>query len=369
MTTSGGSQFEDDGQLWQAVLRRERGAAAKAFVYAVKSTGVYCRAYCPSRRPRRDQVLFFRAPAEAEAAGFRACLRCRPADDLAKASRAEQAVARACELLDVRFDEEPTLPELAHEVGLSPNYLQRSFRRAVGVSPHQYAAARRMERFRGGLQEGEAVGQAMAEAGFGSTSRIYEGRKAEAQLGATPGVYGKARLTMRVRYLTAECAHGLVLIAATECGICSVALGSDAGELAESLRREYPLAMPLEAGDAEFDSLNSAVTAILRHLSGLEPNVRLPLDVRATAFQSQVWQALQAIPCGETRSYSEVAESLGRPSASRAVARACASNPVALVVPCHRVVRAGGELSGYRWGVERKAALLAAERENPSVTS
>ena len=352
---------DEEAEFWQAVLRRERGTVAQAFVYAVKSTGVYCRAYCPSKRPGRMQVRFFCSAAEAKAAGFRPCLRCNPSAEGGQVSRGEQAISLAREVLDNRFDDEPTLSKLAQEVGLSPTYLQRAFKQAVGVSPHEYASARRMERFRAGLQSGESVGQAMVEAGFGSTSRVYEGRKAEARLGATPGVYRKARPAMRVRYVVDECKYGFVLIAATERGICSITLGDDADPLVKTLRQEYAGALPLEDGDAESDSLTTAAGAIMRHLSGLEPSVNLPLDVRATAFQRQVWQALQAIPYGETRSYRQVAESLGQPTASRAVAGACASNPVALVVPCHRVVRSGGEISGYRWGVERKKALLAIE--------
>ncbi len=308
-------------------------------------------------------MFFPSAPAEAEAAGFRACLRCRPSEDGPPAPRGGEAIPRARALLDARFDEEPTLSELAREVGLSAAYLQKAFKQAVGVSPHEYASMRRMERFRAGLQNGEPVGQALVDAGFGSTSRIYEGKKAEARLGAIPSVYRKARAEMRVRYRVDECRYGSLLIAATERGVCSVTLGDHPDEMVKTLRQEYAGAMPLEAGDAETNSLNAAAGTILRHLSGIEPSFSVPLDVRASVFQRQVWQALQAIPYGETRSYREVAEALGQPSASRAVAGACAANPVALVVPCHRVVRSGGAISGYRWGVERKKALLASERK------
>ena len=365
MIEDGESKSAAHSEFWAAVMQRDRGPISAAFVYAVSSTGIYCRAYCPSRRPTRDKTLFFDTPTEAETAGYRACLRCRPAEANPKSS-GEQAVLRACEILDQRFDESLRLKELAAELEISPAHLQRTFKQIVGVSPHEYARSRRLEHFRIRLQNGESVSAALINAGYGSTSRVYENSSVADRLGASPSVYRKHRDAMPVKYLTNSSPRGWVLIAATERGICSLTLGDNPEALASVLLAEFPAAQPARDQDEQYANLQAASRAVAEHLKGADPVLQLPLAVQATAFQAQVWKALQAIPYGETRSYSEVAQTLGRPTAARAVARACASNPVALAVPCHRVIGSNGALSGYRWGIERKAALLHSERSHQS---
>ena len=293
-------------------------------------------------------MTFFAAPEEAEAAGFRACLRCRPREAAAQA----KAVAEVCRSLEANSDGAVTLAALAARAGWSASHLQRVFRRLTGVSPREYGAACRLAQFKKRLQSGEAVTAALVEAGYGSTSRLYE----HALLGMTPSAYKRGGAAAMV-YATAETALGRMLVAATETGICAVTLGDSDEALVSTLLQEYPAA----AITPDTGRLTEAVQALVRHLAGTQINLSLPLDVRATAFQRRVWQELQRIPWGETRSYTQVAAALGQPTAARAVAQACASNPVALIVPCHRVVRGDGHLSGYRWGTERKRALLAQE--------
>ncbi|MDQ2807359.1 MAG: bifunctional DNA-binding transcriptional regulator/O6-methylguanine-DNA methyltransferase Ada [Chloroflexota bacterium] len=341
-------------QYWQAVLDRDRQADGQ-FVYAVRSTGIYCRPSCPSRRPGPDQVAFYPAPAVAEAAGFRACRRCGP--EGADHSDGANAVAEICRLLDAEGDMPLTLAVLGQAVGLSPSHLQRVFKRAMGVTPRAYAAARRAERFKAGVRAGDSVGAAGYAAGYGSSSRLYEA--APAALGMTPAEYRRGGVGRQIRYTTAACPLGRLLVAATERGLCMVSLGDSDAPLEAALRADYPAAAitRTEAGS----DLDNAVTAILRHLRGEQPALDLPLDVQATAFQRRVWEALRAIPYGQTRTYGAIAAALGTPTASRAVGRACATNMVSLVVPCHRAVGSNGSLTGYRWGVDRKAALLAAE--------
>ncbi|MGI8587742.1 MAG: bifunctional DNA-binding transcriptional regulator/O6-methylguanine-DNA methyltransferase Ada [Chloroflexia bacterium] len=343
----------DEERCWQAVVEKDRRMDG-AFVYGVRSTGIYCRPSCPSRRPGRAQVRFFAGPEVAEADGFRACLRCRPTDD-ARPLPGTDAVAQACRLLDTA--EEPlTLADLGRTVGFSPAHLQRVFKRATGVTPRAYAAARRAARFKAAVQGGESVGAAGYTAGYGSSSRLYEA--APQELGMTPATYKKGGAGQRIGYTTAACPLGRLLVAATDRGICMISLGDEDATLEAALRAEYPAAA-IERGGT---GLDAAVEAILRRLRGERQALDLPLDVRATAFQRRVWEALSAIPYGETRSYREIAASIGVPGASRAVGRACAINPVPLIVPCHRAVGSDGDLTGYRWGLERKAALLAGER-------
>lgn len=341
----------NEDHCWQAVLTRTH---AEDFVYAVRSTGIYCRASCPARRPGRDQVRFFTTADDAESAGFRACLRCRPREAAANA----EAITRVCRYIESHQDETLRLEVLSALAGLSPQHFQRTFRKSVGVTPRHYADACRLGEFKAKMKNGAAVTSALIDAGYGSTSRLYE--RAPEQLGMTPTKYRRGGQGASVAYTTADTSLGRLLVAATDKGVCAITLGETDDELEAGLRAEYPAAT-LTRDDAH---LHAWVEALIRHLAGKQPALSLPLDIRATAFQRRVWQELQAIPYGDTRSYSQVAAAIGQPNAARAVARACATNPVALAVPCHRVVRGDGSLSGYRWGVARKQALLTQERAN-----
>jgi len=342
---------QDHDPRWQAVLARDASRDG-AFVFGVTSTGVYCRPSCPSRRPRRDRVQFFSQPDEAERAGFRACLRCRPHDHNSRM----QTVASICQFLREHTDEPPTLAALGERFGINPFHLQRVFKSVVGVSPREYADAIRMQSFKSQVRSGRSVTDAIYEAGFGSSSRLYE--RSDAQLGMTPATYQRGGKGVFIRYTTIASPVGRMLLAATDHGVCSITFGdSDAG-LLEGLRREFPDAT-LRRGDVV---LRRWVRALLDQLHGERPLPQLPLDVQATAFQRRVWEHLKSIPYGSTKSYGQVARGIGEPSSARAVARACASNPVAVAIPCHRVVRGTGELGGYRWGMERQKALLEMEQ-------
>ncbi|GAB4114939.1 MAG: bifunctional DNA-binding transcriptional regulator/O6-methylguanine-DNA methyltransferase Ada [Roseiflexaceae bacterium] len=336
---------------WQAVLSRDASQDG-AFVYAVRSTGIFCRPSCPSRRPRRDQVLFFSQPAAAAQAGFRACLRCRPQDQAAPESALAEQI---CRILDAA-EQEPSLHELGQLVALSPSHMQRIFSRVVGVSPRNYWRARRAERLRNELRSGEPVTGALFGAGYGSSGQAYS--EAPGRLGMTPKAYQRGGQGMTARYTMADSPLGRLLVAATERGVCFVALGDDDQALETALRHELPAANHQRADQ----QLDLHVGAILAHLEGRTPRIDLPTDVQATAFQEQVWRALREIPVGETRSYAEVATAIGQPKAARAVGSACGSNPTALIVPCHRVVRSDGEPGQYRWGADRKRHLLAIEQ-------
>lgn len=351
----------DEDTLWTAVAGRDSRWDG-AFVYAVASTGIYCRPTCPSRRPRRERVRFFAAAAAAEAAGFRACLRCGPQSTSRLPPQVER-VRRVCETIAARREEKLSLPRLAGLVGGNPEHLLRTFKRVLGVSPREYADACRMGCLRDGLRNGNGVAAATYDAGYGSGSRVYE--RARPMLGMTPAVYADGGRGQRVKYVVVDSSLGSLLVAATDLGICAVRIGATESALAAQLRREFPSA-EIGNGDAKLSGYVRQIVAGLEHGA---PDARLPLDVRATAFQRRVWQELQTIPRGTTRSYQDVAARIGRPTAARAVARACASNPVALVVPCHRVVRSDGGLGGYHWGVARKRALLQAEiTESTEVT-
>lgn len=351
-----GRTMIDETSAWDAVMGRDARRDGQ-FVYAVATTGVYCRPSCPSRRPRRDSVRFFTAPEDAERAGFRACRRCHPRDGAAPETR---LVERACAYLEAHLDEPVTLETLGEAVGVSPWHLQRTFKRLTGVSPKEMLRARRMERLKERLQQGDDVAAATYEAGFGSGSRVYE--RSDARLGMTPATYRRGGAGMRIRFATAASPLGLLLVAVTERGVCAVALGDADEQLAAALRREYPKAA-IERAEPGAEELDTRIAAVLRFLEGGSPHLALPLDVQATAFQERVWKALLEIPAGETRTYGEIAAAVGRPKAARAVARACATNPVALAIPCHRVVHGDGATGGYRWGAERKSRILATERE------
>jgi AraC family transcriptional regulator of adaptative response/methylated-DNA-[protein]-cysteine methyltransferase len=338
--------------FWQAVRARDARFDG-AFVFGVKTTGIFCRPSCGARQPKRENVEFFAGIDGAERHGFRACRRCRPEAELAADPRV-QAVLRACELLTA--GDELSLDDLGGELGLSPTHLQRTFKEIVGVSPKKFKEIKRMEKFKSEIKEGREVTDAMYEAGYGSSSRLYE--TAAEKLGMTPAVYKKGGKGMDIRYVTADCELGRILVARTSRGICSVTFGDSEDALAADLRHEFPNAVITAGGD----DLSSSVDAILQHIAGSNKRLVLPLDLQATAFQMRVWDLLRQIPFGETRSYGEIAEQLGDKKKVRAVAQACARNRVALVIPCHRVIAGDGKLSGYRWGIERKEKLLAAEK-------
>lgn len=339
-------------QLWTAVLRRDP-RFDQQFVYAVRSTGIYCRPTCPSRRPRRDQVTFFEAPRQAEQAGFRACHRCHPDHN---GTATQDVMARVCRYLEGHAERRVTLRELSHVSGYSPFHLQRMFKQTLGISPRQYTAGHRLRDLKTRLREGYNVTTATYEAGYGSTSRVYE--SSDGRLGMTPATYGRGGSGMNIRYATASSQLGRVLVAATERGVCAVQFGASDLQLRRSLRDEFPAA-EITLGGKE---LHRWVQEVVKAASGRQPHPGVPLDLRCTAFQRQVWEALMRIPCGSTRSYQQVAAEIGQPKAARAVARACATNPVAVLIPCHRVVRGSGEMGGYRWGVERKKKLLEREQ-------
>jgi AraC family transcriptional regulator of adaptative response/methylated-DNA-[protein]-cysteine methyltransferase len=341
------------GEAWAAVLRRDRTFDGLVY-YGVESTGVFCRPSCPSRRPTRSRVRFFASAAEASRAGYRACLRCRPEEATAPSPGA-RAVERVRAHLEAHPEEPVRLAQLARLAGVSPFHLQRTFRRALGVSPAQYLAALRLRTFKRALRRGEDVTASVYAAGYGSSSRLYE--RAAARLGMSPGRYRAGGAGMRIRYLVERTPIGLLLVGTTDRGVSAVALGDEADPLEASLRAEYPRAT-LERVEGPSDAW---ARSVLAHARGGPIPADLPLDVRATAFQARVWSELRRIPPGETRSYGEIARRIGAPGSARAVARACASNPAALVVPCHRVVRADGRLGGYRWGLGRKRSLLARE--------
>jgi AraC family transcriptional regulator of adaptative response/methylated-DNA-[protein]-cysteine methyltransferase len=346
-------------ELWTAVLSRDASRDG-TFVFAVRSTGIYCRPSCPARRPRREQVSFFQLPEAAEQAGFRACRRCHP-------RRAEgtdpqiELVRRICHAID-EHDEEPlTLKTLSTETGVSAHHLQRTFKNVMGITPRQYAESRRLDQFKTKVKSGASVTDAMYDAGYGSSRGLYE--KSSARLGMTPATYGRGGQGMRIIYTIAGCPLGRVLVAATERGVCSVALGDSDSELTTSLFAEYPNASIDSRDTVISPSLNLWLNKVLDHISGKSPRIDLPLDIQATAFQWRVWEELQRIPLGMTRSYQEIACAIGKPKAVRAVASACAGNHVALVIPCHRVIRENKELGGYRWGLVRKRKLLEGERQ------
>ena len=342
-----------DEDRWRAVEGRD-GAFDGAFVFAVATTGIYCRPSCPSRRPKRVNVSFYALPEGAERGGFRACLRCRPRDTHSPDPKIE-ALRKVCRFIESCDEGPPTLDALGDMAGLSPYHLQRSFKRLVGVTPRQYYDALRIGRLKSSLRDGDAVTGALYEAGYGSTSRLYE--KAPSQLGMTPATYAKGGKGAMITYAITDSPLDRLLVGATARGVAAVYLGDDDGALEAALRAEYPAA-GLTRDDG---GLGRWFEPLLAHLEGREPHLALPLDVRATAFQRQVWEALRAIPYGETRSYGQIAEAIHKPKAVRAVAGACAANKVSLLVPCHRVIGAKGDLAGYRWGVERKKKLLDQE--------
>jgi AraC family transcriptional regulator, regulatory protein of adaptative response / methylated-DNA-[protein]-cysteine methyltransferase len=340
-------------RYWQATLHRDARADG-SFFFAVRSTQIYCRPSCPARRPLRQNTLFFRTTQDAESEGFRACRRCRPKQQ----DSATALVQRVAAVLVNSEDESIRLGSLAAQVNSSPAQLRRAFRRATGLSPKEFEQAFRLARFKKMLRDGSSVTEALYACGYGSSSRLYE--KTNAQLGMTPASYRKGGEGMQIGYMVANTSLGKVLVAATQRGVSAVYLGENEKTLVEELRKEYAKAEIVRAGEGNEGWLKE----IVGRVEGNAPSVELPLDVQATAFQRRVWQELQEIPRGTTRTYTQVARSLGKPRSVRAVARACATNPVSIVVPCHRVIRSDGTLAGYRWGLSRKEKLL--EREAAS---
>ena len=361
MTTTEPARL-DHQQLWEAVLSRDASFDGR-FVYAVRSTGVYCRPACPSRRPLQSQAEFFAAPEEARRAGYRPCRRCRPD----RPRESAELARRVCEYIDDCIEAHDSLPvsaEVSVAMGVAESQLRRVFRQETGLTPAQYARARRLGRFKALLRDGESVTSATFDAGYGSPSRLYE--NAAEQLGMTPASYRKGGAGAVIRYVFIESALGGLLVAGTISGVCAVKLGDDSEVLIAELENEFPAAdmrrVELNDDGPESGGLHDWVVAILEYLEGRRTDIDLPLDVLATLFQWRVWRKLQAIPAGETRTYQQLAAELQQPTASRAVGRACATNPVAPIVPCHRAVRKDGGLAGYRWGLHRKEALLEMER-------
>jgi AraC family transcriptional regulator, regulatory protein of adaptative response / methylated-DNA-[protein]-cysteine methyltransferase len=337
---------------WQAVLDRN-GASDGKFVFAVSSTGIYCRPSCPSKRPKRENVTFFRKPQEAEIAGFRECLRCRP--KAIAGNPRQELIKSVCRYIEQHLDEPVTLSRLGTEFRQSPFHLQRTFKAVLGITPKQYADSCRMRGFRQKLKAGHSVTRAMHDAGYSSTSRLYS--RTSAELGMEPGKYRRGAIATPIRYSFSESPIGRMLIAATDKGICSIQFADSEEELEQGLKQEFPFALRRRDDEQMADLAGKVV----QHMSGAESSTSLPLDIQATAFQRRVWSHLQSIGFGKTQSYSQVAKAIRRPSAVRAVARACATNPVAIAIPCHRVLRSNGDLGGYRWGLERKKALLDME--------
>jgi AraC family transcriptional regulator, regulatory protein of adaptative response / methylated-DNA-[protein]-cysteine methyltransferase len=347
-------------RYWQAVTERDSQFDG-LFVTAVLTTGIYCRPSCPARHPKRHNVTFYADPADAERRGFRACKRCKPQE--VRVDSQLVLVRQVCEILDESDVEQVTLEQLGDRLGVSPHHLQRTFKRIMGISPRQYGEARRVDRVKQNLRGGSDVTTALYEAGYGSSSRLYE--RAPDRLGMTPATYRRGGAGMTIGYTIVDSPLGRLLVGSTERGVCLVCLGDSDEPLKARLASEYPHARVAP----DQGTMTHAVEAILGYLEGREPRIDLPVDLQATAFQWQVWEALRQIPVGETRSYSEVARAIGKPKATRAVAQACANNPAALVIPCHRVVRSDGSEGGYRWGIERKQALLDQERDYASTIS
>lgn len=342
-----------DAIRWQKVVDSDKRADGH-FVLAVRTTGIYCRPSCPARRPKRENARFFDTPAEAETAGYRACKRCKP--EMVLSDPRVSVVHRACRLIEQAEPEILGLSDLAGQVGYSPSHFQRMFSDIAGISPKAYGEALRQDRLRQELKAPGGVSDALYGAGYGAPSRLYE--KASAHLGMTPASYAKGGQGARIAFATADSPLGVLLVAATEKGVCMVALGAARDDLIRELAGDFPEASRVEDPNA----VEPAMQTVLAYLEGRLPHPDLPLDVRATAFQRQVWQHLSAIPPGETETYSDMAAAIGKPRAARAVGRACGANPVALVIPCHRALGKSGDLTGYRWGTDRKRALLTLEK-------
>jgi AraC family transcriptional regulator, regulatory protein of adaptative response / methylated-DNA-[protein]-cysteine methyltransferase len=345
-------------ETWAAILKRDRRFDGQIF-YGVRSTGIYCRPSCPSRRPRREQVTFFSEPNSAEQAGFRPCRRCRPRSIGADAPEME-LVRAVCRHISENLEGNLNLSTLGQILDVSPWHLQRVFKRVTGITPKEYAEALRLGTLKEILRFGVPVTEAIYQAGYGSSSRVYE--RAAPELGMTPSVYRRGGEGMEIRFTIADSPLGRLLVAATEKGVSAVSLGDSDAVLKRALVAEYPKA---QIGEDQA-ALKHWVKPIVDHLSGKEPHLDLPVDIRTTAFRWRVLQELKKIPYGQTATYSTIAKAVGDANATRAVATACATNPVAIVIPCHRVVRKNGDMGGYRWGTRRKQELLRRERQGVS---
>ena len=345
-------QIERDPR-WADIAARAK-APDPSFVYAVKTTGIYCRTDCPSRRPSPKNVEFFDTPQLAEAQGYRPCRRCRP-NQISLQEETAAKIAAACERIRTA-EQEPCLEELAFDSGMSASHFQRTFKSAMGISPKAYAKAIRMERIRDGLTTGAAsITATIYDAGFGSSSRFYEA--ATSALGMTPSRYRRGGDGVRIMFAVGECSLGTILVACSKKGVCAILLGADAQDLLNDLQERFPRA-ELIGGDQKFDQL---IALVIDFVDEPQNGLDLPLDLRGTAFQQRVWLALCEIPVGTTTSYSEIAKRIGSPTSYRAVAQACGANNIAVAIPCHRVVKSDGGLSGYRWGIDRKQSLLKKE--------
>ena len=343
-------------ESWEAVKAKDAGAAGR-FVYGVVTTGVYCSPGCSSRTPLRKNVRFYSTPEEAQRDGLRACKRCQPA--VARDATA-QRIEAICRYIEAHSEQALTLDALAERAGMSRFHFQRTFKAMVGVTPKRYSDAQRVRVLKAGLVGAAQVTTAMYDAGFGSTSRVYE--RSDRVLGMTPMQYRAAGAGIAITYAGLETDFGALLIAATDRGICFVQFGTSEDELTARLREEFSGADVRAMEGCSDPQLDAWSAALRRHLTGAQPHLELPTDIRATAFQIRVWAYLQSIPYGQVQSYAQVARGIGQPHAARAVARACATNHVAIVIPCHRVIRGDGGLGGYKWGVDRKRALLERER-------
>jgi AraC family transcriptional regulator of adaptative response/methylated-DNA-[protein]-cysteine methyltransferase len=356
-------QAEIDERRWAQVTTRDK-AADGSFFYAVKTTGVFCRPSCPTRMAKRENVVFFDTAPEAEAAGFRPCLRCHPLATIGQDPHTSLMQAMA-DYIDARVDEALPLTRLADQAGMSPFHFQRTFKAVIGVSAKEYHAAARLRTFKARLKEGDSVLEATFDAGYGSTSRVYE--QVDGGLGMTPSAYRAGGAGEAIVYAVRETALGPLMMAATERGVCFVQFGDGAEALLAQLRSEFPQAALIPASPDAAGPLDDWMAALADHLAGAAPRPDLPLDLRGTAFQIKVWRFLMSVRPGDVVSYSELAAGVGAPRAVRAAASACAANRVAVLVPCHRALRANGGLGGYRWGLERKRTLLDAERTQRAV--
>jgi AraC family transcriptional regulator, regulatory protein of adaptative response / methylated-DNA-[protein]-cysteine methyltransferase len=347
--------------LWEAMKARDAAWDGK-FYFGVRTTGVYCRPSCKCRLPLRKNVDFFKSPQEAEKSGFRACLRCHPHETAGGlATKEVERIREVCSYIRSHADDSLPLKNLAERAGLSPFHFQRSFKKTVGLTPRQFAEACRLGTLKEQLRSRASVTDAIYQAGFGSGSRVYE--RVDTRLGMTPVQYRQGGKSVSISYVAVDSPLGRMMIGATDRGLCFVQFASDDDKLRKMLQAEYPAARLQPMEEPYPDEFAHWMTALTEHLNGQQTRLDLPLDVQATAFQMKVWRYLQSIPYGSVQSYSEVAEGLGQPKAVRAVARACATNRVALVIPCHRVIRGSGELAGYRWGIELKRVLLDTERQ------
>jgi AraC family transcriptional regulator, regulatory protein of adaptative response / methylated-DNA-[protein]-cysteine methyltransferase len=341
-----------DDPRWSALVARDK-SANNSFYYAVKTTGVYCKPSCPARLPKRENVAFYNSIEQAEGAGFRACKRCKPTQSSSESETARKIVT-ACRIIEAS-EEIPSLTELALKVGFSQHYFHRVFKSATGLTPQGYAMAHRANRVRDQLSEEETITSAIYGAGFGSSSSFYA--TAEAMLGMTPSEFRAGASGKEMHFAVGECRLGSILVAASEKGVCAILLGDDPDALVRDLQDRFPHAI-LVGGVKAFEA---TVAAVVSFVEAPQSAFNLPLDIQGTSFQQRVWQALREIPVGKTATYADIATAIGSPKAVRAVAQACGANPIAVAIPCHRVIRTDGSLSGYRWGVERKRQLLQSE--------